>query len=433
VSYQTNKSKKLYKEASKVIPGGVNSPVRSFGAVGGQPVFIKKALGPYLYDEDDNRYIDYIASFGPLIFGHACKEIIDVAKEAMDYSTTFGACHKNEIKLAQLISETIPSMEMLRLTNSGTEATMSCIRLARAFTKKDKIIKFEGCYHGHADYLLMEAGSGASTFGSPSSPGVPTEFSKSTLLAKFNDFESVKTTFENNVDSIAAIILEPVPANMGLVLPKEKFLENVKNLAHKNNALVIFDEVISGYRMGLGGAQGYFGVKPDMTCIGKIIGGGFPVGAFGGSKEIMSMLSPLGPVYQAGTLSGNPIGVIAGIKTLELLIKSSSNIYKELEERASYIKSSFDKQNFNGIKINQISSMLTFFFTSNNSIDNYSDVIACDKDLYGKFFNSLLSSGVMLPPSQFETMFVSAAHTYKDLDYTIEKCIESASKIGKNN
>ena len=235
-----------------------------------------------VYDEDDNRYIDYIASFGPLIFGHACKEIIDVAKEAMDYSTTFGACHKNEIKLAQLISETIPSMEMLRLTNSGTEATMSCIRLARAFTKKDKIIKFEGCYHGHADYLLM-AGSGASTFGSPSSPGVPTEFSKSTLLAKFNDFESVKTTFENNVGSIAAIILEPVPANMGLVLPKEKFLEDVKNLAHKNNALVIFDEVISGYRMGLGGAQGYFGVKPDMTCIGKIIGGGFPVGAFGGS------------------------------------------------------------------------------------------------------------------------------------------------------
>tara|TARA_B100000029_G_scaffold191601_2_gene189494 strand:- start:20891 stop:22189 length:1299 start_codon:yes stop_codon:yes gene_type:complete len=432
VSYSSNISEKLFKEASEIIPGGVNSPVRSFGAVGGKPIFIKKAMGPYLFDEDGNKYIDYVGSFGPLIFGHSNEEIINAASEAMGKGTTFGACHKDEIKLAKLITETIPSMEMVRLTNSGTEATMSCIRLARAFTRKDKIIKFQGCYHGHADYLLVKAGSGASTFGTPSSPGVPDEFSKNTLLAEFNDIESVRNVFAKNPNSIAAIILEPVPANMGTVLPNTEFLREIKKIAHENKTLMIFDEVVSGYRISLGGAQEHFDVQPDMTCIGKIIGGGFPVGAFGGRKEIMSMLSPMGPVYQAGTLSGNPVGVAAGIKTIELLIESSPNLYKELNEKASYIKEKFDNEKFANIRINQIGSMLTFFF-SKNSINNYSDVISCDNGLYGKFFNLLLSKGIMLPPSQFETMFVSTAHNYKDLDYTIDKCIESALAIGKNN
>tara|TARA_Y100001936_G_C16072653_1_gene671818 strand:+ start:1049 stop:2347 length:1299 start_codon:yes stop_codon:yes gene_type:complete len=432
VSYSSNISEKLFKEASEIIPGGVNSPVRSFGAVGGKPIFIKKAMGPYLFDEDGNKYIDYVGSFGPLIFGHSNEEIINAAREAMGKGTTFGACHKDEIKLAKLITETIPSMEMVRLTNSGTEATMSCIRLARAFTRKDKIIKFQGCYHGHADYLLVKAGSGASTFGTPSSPGVPDEFSKNTLLAEFNDIESVRNVFAKNPNSIAAIILEPVPANMGTVLPNTEFLREIKKIAHENKTLMIFDEVVSGYRISLGGAQEHFDVQPDMTCIGKIIGGGFPVGAFGGRKEIMSMLSPMGPVYQAGTLSGNPVGVAAGIKTIELLIESSPNLYKELNEKGSYIKEKFDNEKFANIRINQIGSMLTFFF-SKNSINNYSDVISCDNGLYGKFFNLLLSKGIMLPPSQFETMFVSTSHNYKDLDYTIDKCIESALAIGKNN
>ncbi len=432
MSYSSNISEKLFKEASEIIPGGVNSPVRSFGAVGGKPIFIKKAMGPYLFDEDGNKYIDYVGSFGPLIFGHSNEEIINAAREAMGKGTTFGACHKDEIKLAKLITETIPSMEMVRLTNSGTEATMSCIRLARAFTRKDKIIKFQGCYHGHADYLLVKAGSGASTFGTPSSPGVPDEFSKNTLLAEFNDIESVRNVFAKNPNSIAAIILEPVPANMGTVLPNTEFLREIKKIAHENKTLMIFDEVVSGYRISLGGAQEHFDVQPDMTCIGKIIGGGFPVGAFGGRKEIMSMLSPMGPVYQAGTLSGNPVGVAAGIKTIELLIESSPNLYKELNEKASYIKEKFDNEKFANIRINQIGSMLTFFF-SKNSINNYSDVISCDNGLYGKFFNLLLSKEIMLPPSQFETMFVSTAHNYKDLDYTIDKCIESALAIGKNN
>ncbi len=432
MSYSSNISEKLFKEASEIIPGGVNSPVRSFGAVGGKPIFIKKAMGPYLFDEDGNKYIDYVGSFGPLIFGHSNEEIINAAREAMGKGTTFGACHKDEIKLAKLITETIPSMEMVRLTNSGTEATMSCIRLARAFTRKDKIIKFQGCYHGHADYLLVKAGSGASTFGTPSSPGVPDEFSKNTLLAEFNDIESVRNVFAKNPNSIAAIILEPVPANMGTVLPNTEFLREIKKIAHENKTLMIFDEVVSGYRISLGGAQEHFDVQPDMTCIGKIIGGGFPVGAFGGRKEIMSMLSPMGPVYQAGTLSGNPVGVAAGIKTIELLIESSPNLYKELNEKGSYIKEKFDNEKFANIRINQIGSMLTFFF-SKNSINNYSDVISCDNGLYGKFFNLLLSKGIMLPPSQFETMFVSTSHNYKDLDYTIDKCIESALAIGKNN
>ena len=432
MGYTIDKSKKLFQIASKIIPGGVNSPVRSFKAVGGNPIFIKSANGPYIFDEDDNKYIDYIASFGPLIFGHSKKEVIDEAFTAMQNGTTFGACHKNEIKLAQLISDTMPSMEMLRLTNSGTEATMSSVRLARAFTKRDKIIKFEGCYHGHADYLLVEGGSGLSTFGSPSSPGVPDEFIKNTLVAKFNNIDNVNEIFNDNPNSIAAIILEPVPANMGLVLPDEKFLEKLIDLAHSNKALVIFDEVITGYRLGLGGAQNFFNVEPDMTCIGKIIGGGFPVGAFGGRREIMSILSPSGPVYQAGTLSGNPVAVAAGIKTLELLIKSDSTIYTELARKAQYIKENFEAAGIDYIKLNQLGSMLTFFFSTQGAIKDYSDVTSCDTDLYGKFFSMLLSNGIMLPPSQFETMFVSHAHSYEDLDDTIEKCIESAKKVGKS-
>ena len=320
----------MFKNALDVIPGGVNSPVRSFNAVGSSPIYIKRAKGAYLYDEDKNKYIDYINSFGPLIFGHSKKEIGDAAIKAIDKGTTFGACHKNEIRLAELIREKIPSMEMTRLTSSGTEATMSAIRLARAFTNKDKIIKFEGCYHGHVDHLLVKAGSGLTTFGSPSSPGVPKDFTKHTLIAEFNNFDQVEKLFRKNKNKVAAVILEPVPANMGVVLPESGFLQKIIDLAHSNNSLVIFDEVISGLRLSIGGAQGYYNLKPDITCIGKIIGGGFPIGAFGGKKQIMSILSPSGPVYQAGTLSGNPVAVAAGIKTIELLEKNHTAIYLSL-------------------------------------------------------------------------------------------------------
>ena len=324
----------MFENALDVIPGGVNSPVRSFNAVASSPIYIKRAKGAYLYDEDKNKYIDYINSFGPLIFGHSKKEISDAAIKAIDKGTTFGACHKNEIRLAELIREIIPTMEMTRLTSSGTEATMSANRLARAFTNKDKIIKFEGCYHGHVDHLLVKAGSGLTTFGSPSSPGVPKDFTKHTLIAEFNNLNQVEKLFRKNKNKVAAVILEPVPANMGVVLPESGFLQKIIDLAHSNNSLVIFDEVISGLRLSIGGAQAYYNLKPDITCIGKIIGGGFPIGAFGGKKQIMSILSPSGPVYQAGTLSGNPVAVAAGIKTIELLEKNHAALYLKLEKKA---------------------------------------------------------------------------------------------------
>lgn len=420
----------MFKNAKKVIPGGVNSPVRSFNAVGASPVYIKRAKGSYLFDEDGNQYIDYINSFGPLIFGHSKKEIAESAIKAIGHGTTFGACHKNEIKLANLIKSKIPTMEMTRLTSSGTEATMSAIRLARAFTKRDKIIKFEGCYHGHVDHLLVKAGSGLTTFGSPSSPGVPKDFTKHTLISEFNNFEKLERIFKKNKNKVAAIILEPVPANMGVIIPEDQFLKKVIELAHANKSLVIFDEVISGFRISIGGAQKYYNLKPDITCIGKIIGGGFPIGAFGGKKEIMSMLSPLGPVYHAGTLSGNPVAVAAGIKTIELLEKNESRVYRYMERKAARIMNEVNDLNLKSIKINQLGSLLTLFITNQESVKNYRDVLKCDTKMYGKLFSELLSSGIMIPPSQFEAMFISASHTDKDITQTIIALKQSFKILG---
>ena len=420
----------MFKAAKKVIPGGVNSPVRSFDAVGSSPVFIKKAKGSYLFDEDGNKYIDYINSFGPLIFGHSNKEISSAAIKAIDKGTTFGACHKNEVKLAELIKNKIPSMEMTRLTSSGTEATMSAIRLARAFTNKDKIIKFEGCYHGHVDDLLVQAGSGLTTFGSPSSPGIPKDSTKNTIIAEFNNLNQLKKIFSKNKNKIAAIILEPVPANMGVVLPRKNYLNELIKLAHSNKSLVIFDEVISGFRISIGGAQEYYKVRPDITCIGKIIGGGFPIGAFGGKKEIMSILSPSGPVYHAGTLSGNPVAVAAGIKTIELLEKKEKRIYSDIEEKALYIKTELEKLQINSIKINQIGSLLTLFMTKDSTVDNYKDVLKCDNKIYGKFFNNLIKLGIMIPPSQFEAMFISDSHSRNDIINTVKGFKKAIKSLG---
>ncbi|NSW89026.1 glutamate-1-semialdehyde 2,1-aminomutase [bacterium] len=427
---KTINSKLMFKAAKKVIPGGVNSPVRSFDAVGSSPVFIKKAKGSYLFDEDGNKYIDYINSFGPLIFGHSNKEISNAAIKAIDKGTTFGACHKNEVKLAELIKNKIPSMEMTRLTSSGTEATMSAIRLARAFTNKDKIIKFEGCYHGHVDDLLVQAGSGLTTFGSPSSPGIPKDSTKNTIIAEFNNLNQLKKIFSKNKNKIAAIILEPVPANMGVVLPRKNYLNELIKLAHSNKSLVIFDEVISGFRISIGGAQEYYKVRPDITCIGKIIGGGFPIGAFGGKKEIMSILSPSGPVYHAGTLSGNPVAVAAGIKTIELLEKKEKRIYSDIEEKALYIKTELEKLQINSIKINQIGSLLTLFMTKDSTVDNYKDVLKCDNKIYGKFFNNLIKLGIMIPPSQFEAMFISDSHSRNDIMNTVKGFKKAIKSLG---
>ena len=427
---KTINSKSMFKNARKVMPGGVNSPVRSFNAVNSTPVYIKKAKGAYLYDEDNNKYIDYINSFGPLIFGHSKKEISEAAIKAIKNGTTFGACHANEIELAELIKEKIPSMQMVRLTSSGTEATMSAIRLARGFTRKDKIIKFEGCYHGHVDHLLVKAGSGLSTFGSPSSPGVPKDFTKNTLIAEFNNIEQVEKLFRKNKNSIAAIVVEPVPANMGLVLPKNRFLKQLLDLAHSNKSLVIFDEVISGFRLSIGGAQGFYDLKPDITCIGKIIGGGFPIGAFGGRKDIMSMVSPTGPVYQAGTLSGNPVAVAAGIRTIRLLSKDNGKIYDRLEKKANVIKNELNKLKLKNVTINQLGSLLTFFITKEKFVNNYQDVLKCDFKIYGKVFKKLLSSGIMIPPSQFEAMFISDSHSKNDIILTINELKKAFKSLG---
>ena len=326
-------SEKLFNEALNFIPGGVNSPVRSFKAISGNPRYIKKAYGAYIEDEDDNKYIDYISSFGPLILGHANIEIKNAAKNALEYGTTYGACHKGEIEIARIISKLMPSMEMIRLTNSGTEATMSAIRLARGFTNKDKIIKFEGCYHGHADSLLVKAGSGALTMGVPNSPGIPEDFAKHTLTVDFNDIEQVKKVFDEIGRDIACVIVEPIAGNMNCIPPVEGFLEGLRSICDEFGAVLIFDEVMTGFRVSLGGAQGHYNIKPDLTTLGKVIGGGMPVGAFGGKREIMEHIAPLGPVYQAGTLSGNPLSMAAGMKTLQLV--SEPGVHEKIAENVN--------------------------------------------------------------------------------------------------
>lgn len=422
------KSKKLFEKAVKILPGGVDSPVRAFKAVGGIPLFTKKASGAYITDVDNNKYIDYVGSWGPMILGHNHPEVVKAIKEALKNGTSFGTSSEREILLAELVLEAFPSMEMVRFVNSGTEATMSAIRVARGYTKKNKIIKFNGCYHGHADGLLVKAGSGAETFGIPDSLGVPEDYAKNTLVAEFNDIESVKALFNKYPDDIACVILEPVVGNMGVLIPKNNFLNELRELTKKHNTLLIFDEVMTGFRVSYGGAQAIFKIDPDITCLGKIIGGGLPVGAYGGKKAIMEFVAPSGPVYQAGTLSGNPLAMAAGIATLKILkqeqVYEKINVYTD--KLCESMKSIFSKKI--PVTINRFGSMFTIFFTDKEVYD-YKSAKTSNTDIFGKFFNNMLENGVFLPPSQFESAFVSYSHGETELNKTLEAVEKSIEKL----
>jgi glutamate-1-semialdehyde 2,1-aminomutase len=413
------RSKKLFQDATKVIPGGVNSPVRAFKAVGSKPIFIDKAKGPYLYDADGNRYMDYCLSWGPMILGHANAKVLDQVKKVMVKGTSFGIPTELETRLARMIVRAIDSIEKVRLVSSGTEAVMTAIRLARGCTGRDKIIKFIGCYHGHVDHMLVQAGSGAMTLGSPSSPGVPKDFTKHTVLLPYNNTEMLEKAFSKYQDQIAAVIVEPIAGNMGVVLPKDGFLKTIRRLCTKNSSILIFDEVITGFRIKYGSVQDLFGVKADLTCLGKIIGGGFPIGACGGKARLMDKLAPTGQVYQAGTLSGNPVCVAAGIATLKLL--RSRKIYSTLERTTKRLCDGIQKALFErDIKhaINRIGSMFTVFFNP-GPVTDYILAVKSNTEMYAKFHNAMLSEGIYLPPSQFEACFVSTEHKQKDIDRTI--------------
>lgn len=414
------KSVRLFEEAKKYLVGGVNSPVRSFESVKGKPLFIKNASGSHIFDIDGNEYIDYVASWGPIILGHAHSEILEEISRVLKNGTSFGASTEMEINLAKKIVEAYPSIEMVRMTSSGTEATMSAVRLARGYTKRDKIIKFEGCYHGHVDCLLVEAGSGVVTLNISGSAGIPDNMIKDTIVLPFNNLEAIKEAVTKYGKEIAAVILEPVPGNMGVVLPKKNYLKELRRVTEENNILLIFDEVITGFRLSLGGAQELFDITPDITCLGKIIGGGFPVGAYGSSKEIMKFLSPLGAVYQAGTLSGNPIAMSAGSKTIELL--SREGVYEELEEKSNILEKGLRQaaeSNKVDCHINRIGSMLTIFFAKEDIYD-YQSAKKSNNALYSIYFKKMLEQGIYLAPSPFEAMFISLAHSKDDLERTIE-------------
>ena len=401
------------------MPGGVNSPVRAYRNVGRNPLFIEKGRGSKIYDIDGNEYIDYICSWGPNILGHCYPKVIEEVKKACDNGLTFGAPTEKEVVLAELIREIMPSMEVLRMVNSGTEAVMSAIRVARGFTKRDMILKFKGCYHGHSDGLLVKAGSAALTAAVPDSLGVPKSYTENTLVALYNDEKSVEELFEKYGDKIACVVVEPVAANMGVVLPKKGFLQFLRDITEKYGSLLIFDEVITGFRLSLGGAQEYFGIKPDMTTLGKIVGGGMPMAVYGGRKEIMDCVAPLGGVYQAGTLSGNPIATTAGIATLTAL-KENKHLYVDLEKKAEKIANSYRKI---GASVNQIGSLLSGFFTD-REVNDYDSATSSDTAKYAKFFNYLLENGIYIAPSQYEAMFVSMAHSDEDIEKTC-KVIES--------
>ena len=410
---------RLFRDAAKVIPGGVNSPVRAFKAVGASPIFIEKAKGPYLYDADGKKYIDYCLSWGPMILGHACREVLDEVKKVMAKGTSFGIPTRLETELAKMITAAIGTVEKVRLVNSGTEAVMTAIRLARGCTGRDKIIKFIGCYHGHVDHMLVQAGSGATTFGAPSSPGVPKDFTRHTILLPYNDPEAVEKAFAEYAGKIAAVIVEPIAGNMGVVLPKDGFLETIRTMCTDQGSLLIFDEVITGFRLRYGSAQELFGIGADLTCLGKIIGGGFPIGACGGKAKLMDNLAPQGQVYQAGTLSGNPVCVAAGIATLKLL--KSRNPYRSLavatKRLCDGIHQALEEHNIEHT-INRIGSMFTVFFSC-GPVTDYASAIRSDTAIYAKFFTAMLKAGIYLPPSQFETCFVSTEHSEKDFEKTI--------------
>ena len=424
------RSKKLFEQAKKVIPGGVNSPVRAFKSVGGTPIFINHALGAYLIDEDENKYIDYISSWGPMIIGHAHPEIINAINNQSLKGTSYGIPTELENKMAELVVSLAPNVDKVRFVNSGTEACMSAVRLARGYTNRDKIIKFSGCYHGHSDSFLIQAGSGASTLGVPNSPGITKGTASDTLLANYNDISQVENIFKNHQDEIAAIILEPIAGNMGCVLPKKDFIPQLRKLCSKNGALLIFDEVMTGFRLGLGGAQEILGVDADLITYGKVIGGGLPVGAFGGKKEIMDFLAPDGPVYQAGTLSGNPIAMAAGYAMLNHL-KSNSDIYDSLNKKTKYLKMGIEqvllKSNI-PFQINSIGSMISVHFTDDPVID-FETAKSGDNIHFKNYFHGMLSNGVYLPPSAYESYFLNDAISYKDIDYTISSLSKIISKI----
>lgn len=416
------KSKELFDKAKRYIPGGVNSPVRAFGAVGGVPRFIDRAEGSHIWDVDGNEFIDYVCSWGPGILGHAHPRVIDAVKKACDKGLTYGAPTEKEVEMAELLSEMIPSMAISRLVSSGTEAVMSAIRVARGFTGRDKIVKFEGCYHGHSDGLLVKAGSAALTTSVPNSAGVPADFTRHTLVASYNDKDSVEKLFAAHKGQIAAVIVEPVAANMGVVLPEEGFLPFLREITKKEGALLIFDEVITGFRLAPGGAQSYFGVTPDLTTLGKIVGGGMPIGVYGGRKEIMDQVSPVGPVYQAGTLSGNPIATAAGLETLRIL-QEDSGIYERLEKKAERIAQTARREGEGLVSVNQIGSLLSIFFMP-DGVKNYEDAVNSGKEEYAGYFHYMLEHGIYLAPSQFEAMFVSDAHSDEDIDSTCQWMIQ---------
>ncbi|MBD3583384.1 glutamate-1-semialdehyde 2,1-aminomutase [Flavobacterium selenitireducens] len=419
------RSSQLFAEAEHVIPGGVNSPVRAFRAVGGVPVFMKSAKGAYLEDEDGNRYIDYINSWGPMILGHAYQPVVDAIVEKARLGTSFGAPTGLETKIAQLAVKMVPNIDKIRFVNSGTEACMSAVRLARGFTKRDKIIKFSGCYHGHSDSFLIAAGSGAVTFGTPNSPGVTAGTAKDTILARYNDLDNVAAILNENVGEIAAIIIEPVAGNMGCIPPKPDFLEGLRSLCDQNGTLLIFDEVMTGFRLAKGGAQELFGVRADIVCFGKVIGGGLPVGAFASRNEIMNYLAPIGPVYQAGTLSGNPLAMAAGYAMLQA-IDADAGIFERLEQKTAYLESGLRKvftDNDLEFTINRVGSMISVHFDA-EPVSDFVSAAKGDNESFRKFFHGLLAKGVYIAPSAYETWFLCDALTYDDLDATIAAASE---------
>lgn len=414
------RSSQLFVEALKYIPGGVNSPVRAFKSVGGTPIFIKKASGAYLFDEDDKRYIDYINSWGPMILGHAYQPVIDAVIEKTKLGTSFGTPTEIETEIAKLAVSMVPNINKIRFVNSGTEACMSAVRLARGYTNREKVIKFRGCYHGHSDSFLIAAGSGLSTFGVPSSPGVTKGTAQDTLLANFNDIHSVEELFKANKNEIAAIIIEPVAGNMGCVPPVNNFLQQLRSICDENGTLLIFDEVMTGFRLAKGGAQELFKVKADIVCFGKVIGGGLPVGAFAARTEIMDYLAPVGPVYQAGTLSGNPLAMAAGLAMLQA-INSDAELFNRLNEKTAYLEAGIREvltTNNKTFTVNRVGSMISIFFCE-NQVENYEDASKADTPEFKKFFHDLLERGIYIAPSSYETWFITDALTYEDLDETI--------------
>lgn len=429
---ENRRSRELFAEAQRYMPGGVNSPVRAFRAVGGEPLSIARGRGAKVYDVDGNGYIDYVCSWGPLILGHAHPRVVEAVKTAAERGTSYGAPTELETELARLIVEAMDSIELVRFVNSGTEAVMSALRLARAYTGRDKIIKFAGCYHGHADMLLVQAGSGVATLGLPDSPGVPRAATQDTLLAPYNDPVAVEVLFEKYPEGIAALIVEPVAGNMGVVPPEPGFLERLRAVTEEHGALLIFDEVITGFRAAYGGAQELYNIKPDLTCLGKVIGGGLPVGAYGGRRELMELVAPLGPVYQAGTLSGNPLAMAAGVATLKELARPG--VYAQLDERAEHLAQGLEEaaqQASVPLRVNRLGSMLTPFF-ADRPIKDYTSAKGADQERYARFFWGLIERGVYPPPSPFESWFVSLAHTTEEVDQTVEAAQQALRGIAQS-